>query len=105
MNGLREHSEPEAVRPDAGDYFIVSADSSTWYVSTEMARFIEAVLDAEPRTRWVKFVDLSGSRVRLDSRQIEYICQSTAEQRALDREFSRSLTRERKADRSWDEEQ
>jgi hypothetical protein len=105
MNTLREESEPEAVKPDAGDYFIVSGDSSTWYVSTEMARFIEAVLDAVPRVRWVKFVDLSGSRIRLSVRQIEYICQSTAHQRALDREFSRTLTRERRADRSWGEDE
>jgi hypothetical protein len=105
MNGLREESEPEAVKPDAGDYFIVSGENSTWYVSTEMARFIETVLDAEPRVRWVKFVDLSGSRVRLAVRQIEYICQSTVEQRALDRGFSRTLTRERKADRSWGEDE
>lgn len=104
MHGLKEESEPEAVRPDAGDYFIVSGDSSTWYVSTEMARHIEAMLDVEPRVRWVKFVDLAGSRVRLAVRQIEYLCQSTVDQRALDREFSRTLHRERKADRSWGED-
>lgn len=104
MNGLKEESEPEAIKPDAGDYFIVSGDCSTWYVSTVMARHIEAVLDAEPRALWVKFVDLAGSRVRIRIRQIEYICQSTAEQRAGDREFSRALNRERKADRSWGED-
>ncbi len=101
---LQQEPEPEATRPNAGDYFIVSADNSTWYVSTEMARFIDAMLEAEPPVRWIKFVDLAGSRVRLRARQIEYVCQSTAEQRAMDREFGRWMTRERKADRSWDEE-
>jgi hypothetical protein len=105
MNNLRENSEPEVVRPTAGDYFIVSAEGSTWYVSTEMARFIETVIDSWPRATWVKFVDLVGSRVRLRTRQIEYVCQCTVEQRALDREFSRALNRERKADRSWGEEE
>jgi len=105
MNSLKEESEPESVKPSAGDYFIVSGENSTWYVSTEMARFIETVLDAGPGVGWVKFVDLSGSRVRLRTRQIDYICQSTVDQRALDREFSRALTRERKADRSWGEDE
>ena len=105
MNSLREESGPEAVEPDAGDYFIVSGDCGTWLVSTEMARFIESILDARPRARWVKFVDLAGSRVRLRTRQIEYICQCSAEQRASRREFSRALTRERKADRTWEEDE
>jgi hypothetical protein len=52
----------------------------------------------------VKFVDLTGARVRLRTRQIEYVCQCTADQRAAEREFFRSLKQERKADRSWDEE-
>ena len=30
MNSLREESGPEAVEPDAGDYFIVSGDCGTW---------------------------------------------------------------------------
>ena len=105
MNNLRENSEPEVVRPTAGDYFIVSAEGSTWYVSTEMARFIETALDSWPRPRWVKFIDLVGSRVRLRTAQIDVVCQSTVEQRALDREINRALNRERKADRSWGEDE
>src|SRR6266545_5557348 len=105
MNSLREGSGPEAVEPDAGDYFIVSGECGTWYVSTEIARFIESILDARPRARWVKFVDLAGSRVRLRSRQIDYICQSSAEQRASHRAHSRALSRERKADRTWEEDE
>ncbi len=105
MNGVRDEPEPEAVRPDAGDYFIVSGDDSTWYVSSAMARHIESVLDAAPWARWVTFVDLAGSRVRLRTREIDYLCQCTAEQRAMERRFSRALTRERRADRSWGEEE
>jgi hypothetical protein len=105
MNSLREESGPEAVEPHAGDYFIVSGDCGTWLVSTEMARFIESILDARPRARWVKFVDLAGSRVRVRTRLIEYICQCSAEQRASDRALSRALKRERKADRTWEEDE
>jgi hypothetical protein len=104
MNSLREGSEPEAVKPTAGDYFIVSIDSDSWCVSTEMARFIESVLDGEPPLQWVKFVDLSGSRIRIRTRMIEAIYQCTAEQRAEGRRFSRALSQERKADRAWGED-
>ena len=105
MDSLKEESGPEAVEPNAGDYFIVSGDCGTWLVSTEMARFIESILDARPRARWVKFVDLAGSRIRVRTRKIESICQCTAEQRAADRALSSALKRERKADRTWEEDE
>ena len=105
MNGTKEEPEPEAVREAAGDYFIVSGDSGSWIVSTVMARHIESVLDARPRNRWVVFVDLAGSRVRIRTRGIEYVCQCSAEQRAMERRFFRALTRERKADHSWEDDE
>jgi hypothetical protein len=104
MNRLQELPEDGAARPAADGYFVVSGDCCTWYVSTTMARFIEQCLDARPRPKWVKFVDLTGARVRLRARQIEYVCQCTADQRAAERAFFRSLKRELKADRSWDED-
>jgi hypothetical protein len=56
------------------------------------------------RPKWVKFVHLTGARVRLRTRQIEYVCQCTTEQRAVELAFFRSLRRERKPDRSWEED-
>ena len=93
-----------AAKPTGGDYFVVSGDCCSWCVSTEMARLIEAYLDAEPPARWVKFVDLTGARIRLRARQIQSITQSTADQRSWRRAFHRTLDRERKADRSWDDD-
>ena len=104
MKRLQEQSDEGAAQPAGGDYFVVSGDCDTWYVSTEMARLIEACLDAEPAPRWVRFVDLTGARIRLRSRLIESISQSTADQRASERAFHRTLNRERKADRSWDDD-
>lgn len=103
MKQLQEFEEG-AARPAGGDHFIVSAECCAWYVSTEMARFIEACLEAEPAPKWVKFVDLTGARIRLRTRLIDCISQSTAEQRAADRAYCRELTRERKADRSYDDD-
>ena len=104
MNRLQEPFEDGAARPDAGEYFVVSGDCGIWYVSTEMVRHIEACLDAVPRPRWVKFVDLSGARVRVRTRQIDYLYQCTADQRAAERTFFRALDQERKADRRWEED-
>jgi hypothetical protein len=104
MNRVNELREDRPDRRGPGDYFVVSGESYSWYVSTAMAKAIEAHLDAKPRPRWVTFVDLAGSRVRVRTRQIEYIHQCTAEQRSAERAFHQSLKREHKADRSWDEE-
>lgn len=81
-------------RPTAGDYFVVSTGSTTWWVSTAMARHIEATIDKWPRTRWVTFIDLSGARVRVRVSQVNWILQSTVEQRAFDRALTRALHQE-----------
>ena len=104
MNRLDQQHGPDEARPAAGDYFLVVTEDSTWYVSTVIAQFIEVCLDDEPRPQWVKFVDLSGSRVRLRLKDIEYICQCTAEQRSAERVFFHALKQERKADRFWDDD-
>jgi hypothetical protein len=100
MNRLRQEKTEEP-RPAGVDHFVVSARSETWYVSTEMARHIEACLDVEHRQVWISFVDLSGARVRLRSRELEYLAQSTADQRAAERASHRRLSQERKAERDW----
>jgi hypothetical protein len=102
MNRVMEEGGENFQQPTAGDYFLVVGEFCTWYISTEMARHIERCLDARKPSHWVKFVDLTGARVRLRIRQIESIIQCSAEQRANEREFFRALKRERKSDRDWD---
>lgn len=103
MKQTREEKGEEAPRPIGVDHFVVSARSETWYVSTEMARHLERCLE-DPRIDWVSFVDLKGSRVRLRTREVEYLAQSTAEQRVAERAFHRTMNQERKADRDWSED-
>jgi hypothetical protein len=105
MNRLEEQSEEGDAQIRAGDYFVVCGELNTWVVSTEMARHIEACLDRVPPPKWVTFVELSGARIRVRTREIECIAQSTAEQRAAERAFNRKLRQEHKADRSWDEDE
>jgi hypothetical protein len=102
MNRLKEAREPPEEAPDVGDYFVLEAEGSYWYISGEMARTVDANLVADPAPEWTVFVDLVGSRVRLRTRRIEYLAQCTAEQRAARRAFHRRMKRERDADRTWD---
>lgn len=104
MNRLKEKEEGDREPEGPGTYFCVATRSGTWYVSTAMARHIETCLDAEPRPAWIRFVDLSGASVRVRVRDLEYLNQSTPEQRALEREFNRAMSRERKADRNWEDD-
>jgi hypothetical protein len=80
------------------DFFVVSTEGDTWCVSTEMARHIDACLDADPMPRWVIFVDVTGARVRVRSDRIESLTQRSVEQRAISRAFERMAQDERRAD-------
>jgi hypothetical protein len=105
MTRLPETYQDGAAQPTAGDYFVVSADCSTWYVSTEMARFIQQELVTVPQPRWVAFVSLSGSRVLLRTHKIDCLYQSAATQRQAVRAMLRLLRQERKSDQSYDDEE
>ena len=79
------------------DYFRISTESAEWYVSREMAQAVETSLNETPAPVWVMFVDLTGARVRVRARLIEYVCQCTAEQRKLAHAFWRARRAE-----NWD---
>lgn len=88
-----------------GDFFVVSTEWDNWCVSTEMARYIDATLDADPLPRWVTFVDLTGARVRVRADTIASLTQRSAQQRALTRLYERLAKDERLADRMLEEDQ
>lgn len=104
MNRLKEEPEAEGVPEGPGTYFYLCTRSGSWYLSTVMAKHLEACLDAEPRPSWIRFIDVAGASILVRARDIEYLNQSTPEQRAAERTFCRSIARERKADRNWDED-
>ena len=76
------------------EFWVVGTASNSWVVSDVMARHVERSLDAWPRPRWVTFVDLGGSRVRLRTGAVEGVSQSTPETRALWRRFCAERDRE-----------
>lgn len=82
------------VTPLTEHFFVVRSETAGWVVSAFMARHIETALLARFRPRWVTFVDLYGSRVRVRTDHITVVEQSTTAQRAAAREFHRLLGKE-----------
>lgn len=99
-NSPRKDGAETPREPFAAEYFVVIGEYSTWFVSTPMAKFIEECIDAG--AEWVKFVDLTGARIRLRTRMINYITQHSADQRAMERDFNRRLRNGSDADETWD---
>jgi hypothetical protein len=84
---------------------VVLTECFRFFVTRTSAGRILRDLDASPMPRWVRFVDLHGSRVCLRSELIQFVFESTAAQRSSERHFERALDREEKADRrTWEDD-
>lgn len=105
MDKLKQKEETPEQRPGPGDYYMVVTEYTTWYVSPETAARMGRALDRRWRPRWVKFVDLTGSRVWLRASTIECISESTELQRAGDRQFQYLRRKEERTDRRWDDDE
>ncbi|HKG91952.1 MAG TPA: hypothetical protein VKA84_08685 [Gemmatimonadaceae bacterium] len=105
MNRLKEflNEPPEDTPPD--DFWVVTGDCGFFYVSEHTAHEIGCALDEQTPPKWLNFRDLSGSRVRVKSRQVDSIYEVTASQRAAERQFHRARKLEQKADRRpWEDD-
>ena len=89
---------------DFGDFHVVSGPFGALCVTAETAREIARQLERRLLPRWIVFHDRAGSLVRLRTRDVRAICESTAAQRAYDRRMHRTREREARAERRpWDE--
>ena len=88
-------------RPIPDEYWWVYLDSpglvSPVCVTAETARRIEALLDLNEPPEWITCRELSGSRVRIRTRLIGIVCESTPAQRELECAFIRA----KKAEKDW----
>ena len=81
------------------EYFVVYTGIGSYLVSRETARQIERAL-ARPRLRrWVRFVDVSGAAIRLQTALVRSLEQSTPETRELARRMSRERSEEHEDER------
>ena len=97
--------EPEGERPPARAFYEVIARYDSYYVAREIAERLSVELASDSPPRWVRFMDVHGSRICLRGRLIECVRESTEAQRKAERAFHRERRRERKADRRWDDDE
>ena len=88
-----------------GDFHVVSGSFGAVVVTADTARAIERALDRRRPPRWLVFRDRSGSHVRLRTREVRAVCESTTAQRAYDRRMERLREQEERADRrQWEDD-
>lgn len=105
MKSVMQRDESPGQRSGPGDYYEVMTEFGMWYVTGETAARIGRVLERRWRPRWVKFVDLSGSRAWVRADCIESIAESTEGQRSRDRAFRYLMRKETRASRRWDDDE
>jgi hypothetical protein len=87
----------DEARP-APNFWVVCGEFGVYYLSEEAARTLLGKLTRWWVPRWVSFTVLGGTRVRLRSRAIESVEESTRELRAWTRKFHSALNSEAEDD-------
>lgn len=105
MNRITRYLEDSTENPSYGDFVVVAGEFGRVGVSHAVAREIQRVLDRWILPRWIEFPDRVGSIVRVRTKGIRSLVESTVEQRAADRKLERARDEEEKADRRpWDDD-
>ncbi len=100
MNRIKALYEADgAEEPILGDYVVVSGPFGWLRVTHAVAYEIERQIVRRWMPRWIVFNDCAGSRIRIRTREIRKMVESTAAQRAVDRRLDRAERKEEKADR------
>lgn len=103
MNRIARYFDESPDAPAYGDFVIVFGDFGRFAVSHEVARQIVATLDQWIVPTWIEFSDRVGSLVRVRSREVRALVESTVTQRAEDRRLERARNEEEDGDRRpWD---
>lgn len=98
ITGFEEEPEERARAPD---YWGVRTSNAFFFVSAETAAHLMVQLHRRWRPRWLVFRDLSGALITIRSRSVEFIGESSAEQRAYDRALMKALAEESEEPRPW----
>jgi hypothetical protein len=97
-------AEADEEQPVARNYWIVRCYGGTYHVRAPAAAALERTLRRRWLTRWVEFIDVSGSRIHIRAVEVRGLIECTAHQRATDRRHARCLENEEKAnDQPWEE--
>ena len=90
--------------PPYGDFVVVAGPFGSACVTPEVAHCIERRLDQRWTPAWSVFRDRVGSRFRVRSRDLRLLAESTAAQRAADRQLDRARRAEEDDQRAWGED-
>lgn len=104
MNRLERYFDNTPDPPHCGDYVVVHGDCWRVAVTHDVACRIRSVLDGSRVPRWIDFNDRVGSLIRVRTRDILSLVESTFEQRVADRRWRRARREEERADSPWDSE-
>ena len=105
-NRLTAHFGGAPLEEEAyGAFVVVAGPFGSVMVTAATARAIERELERSEPPRWLVFRDRSGSRLRVRTRDVRSLCESTPAQRAYDRRMARLREREEQADnRSYEDD-
>ncbi len=105
MNRIRElTNQPDDEEAPYGGVYVVETRFDNYRVAPEVARYIERRIDQPRQPAWLVFRDRNGARVRIRTKDIRSLRESTDKTRARGRRFTRALRREDKGDRSWEDD-
>lgn len=103
MNRIQHLFDEPAERPSAGEFFVVAGEFGRVFVTRAVAESLRATLRRFLVPTWLEFRDQVGSLVRVRSRHVMVIVESTPETRAADRQLDAARSAEENADRRpWD---
>ncbi|SRR5579863_1072771 len=105
MNRIRElTNKPDDEEAPYGDVYLIMTRFDLYRVAPEVARYIERRIDQPRQPPWLVFRDRNGARVRIRTKDVRSVRESTDKTRTRGRRLGRALRREEKGDRSWEDE-
>ena len=95
--------QPVDRREPEENYWVIQCDRCRYLVSEETARRIMRELERRRPSKWLRFRDLFGSETRLRSDGVQFVEESTADQRAQWRAFRKARNDEEEEDeKPWE---
>lgn len=97
MNRILQLLNQRAEFLEYDEYFLVSGEFGRVFVSRDVACQLRSILGRIIQPRWLEFRDCTGSYIRVRTRQLSVIVESTPRTRAADRNFIRARHEEESA--------
>jgi hypothetical protein len=103
MNRIQHLFDEPSEHPSAGEFFVVAGEFGRVFVTREVAEALRATFRRLIVPTWLEFRDQVGSLVRVRSRHVMVIVESTPETRAADRRHDEARSAEENSNRRpWD---